>query len=60
MGMFYDPIKKRPQTWVIVSFIVVPILIIVIGYITGHQYAKEKNQIEKDLTPDEFFDTFKK
>lgn len=58
MGMFYDPIKKRPQTWVFITFICVPILLVMIGFIWGKTKVKENSPQDKEVSPDEFFKTF--
>ena len=62
MGMFYDPIKKKPQTWVFVAFVVVPIIIIIVGYIWGTNYAKSKpvSSDEVKESPSDFFSKFHK
>ncbi|MBF0479774.1 MAG: hypothetical protein HQL26_09855 [Candidatus Omnitrophica bacterium] len=46
MTLFYDPLKKRPQMWIIAAFILVPIIIVVLLYV-GSKGAVEKKKNEK-------------
>ena len=59
MGLFYDPIKKKPQPWVFIALVAVPILIIIFGFIWGSSLAKKNSAEEKQETSDNFFKNFK-
>ncbi len=58
MGLFFDPIKKKPQTWVFAAFILVPILLIVFGLIYGKVVAQKHPTEEKEESAQEFFQKF--
>ncbi len=51
MGLFYNPKTKKPQAWIFIFFIIIPILIIAITYILGQSSAKknQNKQQESDI-----------
>ena len=53
MNVFYDSQKKQLKPWVIVAFVVVPILFFFVFFMAGDRYAKIKanqpGQKEKDI-----------
>ena len=42
MSIFYDPQARKPQIWVYAAFVVIPILVIAIIFISGKKKAEQK------------------
>ena len=43
MTIFYDPQSRKPKVWIFVAFMLVPLVVIIIFLILGHQQAQKKN-----------------
>ena len=58
MTIFYDPRKRKVRVWVVIVFIILPILLIIFGWL-GSKGAVEKEKIRKEKEASiDIFDKF--
>ena len=56
MSLFYDPVKRRPQIWVVIGFIVIPILGIILFLFMGRRFVEQKQKQDIQGKPVDIFD----
>lgn len=52
--MFYDPLKRKPYPWAVAMFIILPIVLIFVGYNIGEKYAQKKKSQNQEQGKDIF------
>ncbi len=58
MTIFYDPKARKARTWVFVVLVIIPLMVIILGWIgTRRSVEKEKIRKEKEAEID-IFDKF--
>ena len=55
MSIFYDPKSRKPQAWVKIFFISVPIILGLAVYFYGQQLAKQKEVEDTQKPPVDIF-----
>jgi len=58
MTTFYDPSTKKPQPWVFIVFIIVPIAIALLSFAFGQKNYQDKQLEEKRAAGKDVFDKF--
>ncbi|MDP8211795.1 MAG: hypothetical protein P9X22_00705 [Candidatus Zapsychrus exili] len=56
MSIFYDPRTKKPKAWVIVFFILIPIILVLLGLNLGKTFIEKKDFKPVEVTEDIFKD----
>jgi uncharacterized protein YpmB len=46
MTVFYDPKTKQPRVWIIIIFVLIPLLVLSIFYAVS--YIKQMNHVEEE------------
>lgn len=55
MSLFYDSLKKKVKPWALALFVIVPIVLIIFGFIYGQGAVEKKSQqMELEAKPDIF------
>lgn len=55
MTLFYNPRTRKPRIWIIIVFIIIPLLLLIIGWIgTRSAVKKHKEELQKEVEEDIF------
>jgi len=58
MTTFYDPATKKPHPWVMVVFIILPILLSLLSFAVGQRSFQNRMEQEKRAAQSDVFDKF--
>ena len=58
MTTFYDPTSRKPHPWVLIVFIILPILLSLLSFALGQKSLQEKSEQEKRAGRIDIFDKF--
>ena len=58
MTTFYDPTTRKPHPWVLIVFIILPILISLLSFVFGQKSFQDKVEREKRAAQSDVYDKF--
>lgn len=58
MGTFYDSQKKQPKVWIMIAFLVVPVIVVIMFISVGKKAKENKGLKEKQDQAEDVFDKF--
>jgi len=58
MTTFYDPATRKPHPWVLIVFIILPVLISLISFAFGQKNFQDKMEQERRAAKSDVFDKF--